>query len=86
MQSKNFDAKVWKVSLEKTTTWKIKSSTSSLDPCVPTKFAQIAMLVANQMKEKSSVKDRVHQIGATGKKVKRYQPVTKKMHASQQLI
>ena len=28
MQSKNFHAKVWKVSLENTTTWKIKSSTS----------------------------------------------------------
>ena len=29
-QSKNFHAKVWKVSLENTTTWKIKSSTSSV--------------------------------------------------------
>ena len=34
-QSKNFHAKVWKVSLEYTTTWKIKSSTSSLNLCVP---------------------------------------------------
>ena len=30
MQSKNFHAKVWKVSLENTTTWKITSSTSSV--------------------------------------------------------
>ena len=75
MQSKNFHAKVWEVSLENTTTWKIKSSTSSLDLLAPTKFAQIAaVLVASKMKQKSSMTDGVHQNGATGKNVKRYQP------------
>ena len=34
--------KFWKVSLENTTTSKIKSSTSSLDLCAPTKLAQIS--------------------------------------------
>ena len=43
MQSKNFHAKVWKVSLENTAAWKIKSSTSSLDLCAPTKLAQISV-------------------------------------------
>ena len=43
MQSKNFHAKVWKVSLENTTTWKIKPSTSSLDLCAPAKLAQISV-------------------------------------------
>ena len=75
MQSKNFHAKVWKVSLENTTTWKIKSSTSSLDLCVPTKLAQITVLEASKMKQKSSVTDGVYQNGATVKNVKRYQPV-----------
>ena len=75
MQSKNFHAKVWKVSLENTTTWKIKSSTSSLDLCAPTKFAQIAVLVVSKMKQKSSMTDGVHQNGATGKNMNRYQPV-----------
>ena len=76
MQSKNFHAKVWKVSLENITTWKIKSLTSSLDLCAPTKFAQIAaVLVVSKMKQKSSMTDGVHQNGATGKNVKRYQPV-----------
>ena len=42
MQSKNFHAKVWKVSLEKTT-WKIIPSTSSFDLCAPTKLAQISV-------------------------------------------
>ena len=74
-QEKNFNAKVWNVSLENTTIWKIKSSTSSLDLCAPTKFAQIAVLVASKMKQKSSMTDGVHQNGATVKIVKRYQPV-----------
>ena len=43
MQSKNFHARVWKVSLKNTTTWKIKSSTLSLDLCAPTKLAQISV-------------------------------------------
>ena len=67
MQSKNFHAKVWKVSLENTTTWKIKSSTSSLDLCAPTKLAQITVLEATKMKQKSSMTDGVHQNGATEK-------------------
>ena len=37
MQSKNFHAKVWKTSLENTTTWKMESLTSSLTLCAPTK-------------------------------------------------
>ena len=75
MQSKNFHAKVWQVSLENATTWKIKSSTSSLDLCVSTKLAQITVLEASKMKRKSSMTDGVHQNGATAKIVKRYQPV-----------
>ena len=75
MKSKNFHAKVWKVSLENTATWKIKSSTSSLDLCVPTKLAQTTVLEASKMKQKSSVTDGLHQNGATVKNVKRYQPV-----------
>ena len=75
MQSKNFHAKVWKVSLENTATWKIKSLTSSLDLCAPTKFVQIAVICP-----KSSMTDGVHQNGATGKNVKRYQL---RMHVSQ---
>ena len=75
MQRKNFHVKVWKVSLENTTTWKIKSLTSSLDLCAPTKLAQITVLEATKMKQKSSMTDGVHQNGATVKNVKRYQPV-----------
>ena len=75
MQSKNFHAKVWKVSLENTTTWKIKSWISNLNPCVQTKLAQITVLEVSKMKQKSSVTDVVHQNGATVKNVKRYQPV-----------
>ena len=75
MQSKNFHSKVWKVSLENTTTWKIKSLTSSLNLCVPTKLAQITVLEASKMKQKSSVTDVVHQNGATVKNVRRCQPV-----------
>ena len=73
-QSKNFYAKVWKVSLENTTTWKIKSSTFNLDLCVRTKLAQITVLEVNKMKQKSSVTDGVRQNGATVKNVKRKQP------------
>ena len=75
MQSKNFHAKVWKVSLENTTRWKIKSSTSSLDQHVPTKLAQITVLEATKMKQKSSITDGVHKNGPTVKNVKRCQPV-----------
>ena len=74
-QSKNFHFKVWKVSLENTTTWKIKSSTSILDLCAPTNLAQITVLEATEMKQKSSMTDGVRQNGATVKNVKRYQPV-----------
>ena len=75
MQSKNFHAKVWKVSLENTTTWKIKPSTSSLDLCAPAKLAQITVLEESKMKQKSSMTDGVRQNGATVKNMKRYQPV-----------
>ena len=75
MQTKNFHAKVWKVSLENITTWKIKSSTSSLNLFAPPKFAQITVLVACKMKQKSSMNDGVHQNGGTVKNVKRCQPV-----------
>ena len=54
---------------------KIKSSTSSLDLCVPTKLTQITVLEVSKMKQKSSVTNGVHQNGATVKNVKRYQPV-----------
>ena len=64
MQIKNFHAKVWKVSLENATTWKIKSATSSLDLFVLTKLAQITVLEENKMKQKSSMTDGVHQNGA----------------------
>ena len=74
-QNKNFHAKAWKVSLENTTAWKIKSSTSSLDLCAPTKLAQITVLETTKMKQKSSMTDGVHKNGATVKNVKRCQPV-----------
>ena len=70
MQSKNFHAKVWKVSLENTTTYKMKSSTFSLEQCVPTKLTQITALEASKIKHT----DGVHQNGATVKNVKRHQP------------
>ena len=72
MQTKNLHAKVWKVSLENTRTWKIKSSTSSLNLCAPNKFAQITVLEATEM---ISMVDGVHKNGATVKNVKRCQPV-----------
>ena len=75
MQSKNLHAKVWKVSLGNTTTWKIKSSTSSLDLCASTKLAQITVLEATKMKQKSSMVNGVHKNGAAVKNVKRCQPV-----------
>ena len=53
----------------------MKYSTSSLDLCVPTKLAQITVLEASKMKQKSSMTDGVHQNGATVKNVERYQPV-----------
>ena len=65
MQSKNFHAKVWKVSLENTTTWKIKSSTFSLNLCAQNKLTQITVLEATEMKEKSSMIDGVHIEAAT---------------------
>ena len=64
-QSKIFHARVWKVSLENTTTWKIKSLTSSLNLCAPNKHAQITVLEATEMKEKSSMTDAVHIEAAT---------------------
>ena len=74
-QSKNFHAKVSKVSLKNTKTWKVKSSTSSLDLCAPNKLAQITVLEATKIKQKSSMTDGVHKNGATVKNVKRCQPV-----------
>ena len=70
MQSKNFHAKVWKVSVKNTTTWKIKSLTSSLDLCV-----QFTVLETSKMKQKSRMIVVLHQNGATVKNVKRYHPV-----------
>ena len=74
-QRKNFHAKVWKVSLENTKTWKIKSLTSSLDLCAPTKLAQITVLEVTKMRLKSSMTDGTHKNGAAVKNVKRHQPV-----------
>ena len=74
-QNKNFHAKAWKVSLENTTAWKIKSSTSSLDLCAPNKLAQITVLEATKMKQKSSMTNVVLKNGATVKNVKRCQQV-----------
>ena len=65
-QSKNFHANVWKVSLKNTTTWKIKSSTSSLYLCTPNKLAQITMLEATKMRQKSSITNGVRIEAATG--------------------
>ena len=73
--------KVWKVSLE----WRIlqhtrelKSSTSSVDLCVPTKLAQITVLEASKMKQKCSMTDGngVHTDGATVKNVKIYRSLS----------
>ena len=75
MQSKNFHTKVWKVSLENTTMWKIKSWTFNLNLCAPNKLVQITVLEATKMKQKSSMTDDVHKNGATVKNVKRCQPV-----------
>ena len=61
----------------------MKSSTFSLDLCAPTKLAQITVLEATKMKQKSSMTDGVHQNGATGKNVKRYQPVKNACHEIQ---
>ena len=58
--AKNFHAKVWKVSQEYTTTWKINSSTFSLKQCTPNKLAQITVLEVTKMKQKSSMTDGVH--------------------------
>ena len=56
MQSKNFHAKVWKVSLENTTT--------RFGPvlCAPTKLVQIAVLETTKMKQKSSMTNGVHRM------------------------
>ena len=54
-QSKNFHTKVRKVSLENTTTWKIKSLTSSLNLYASNKLAQITALEATKMKQKSTM-------------------------------
>ena len=42
---------------------------------MPTKLAQITVLEATKMKQKSNITDGVHQDGATVKNKKRYQPV-----------
>ena len=51
------------------------SLTSSLDLCAPNKLAQITVLDATKIKQKSSMIDGVHKNGATVKNVKRCQPV-----------
>ena len=56
-QTKNFHTKVRKVSLENTTTWKIKSSGSSWNLCASNKLTQITVLEATKMKQKSSMTD-----------------------------
>ena len=75
MQSKNDHTKVWKVSLEYTTTWKIKSSTSSLNLYAPNRLAQITVLEATKVKQKPSMTDGVLKNGVTVKAVKNCQPV-----------
>ena len=75
MQNQNFHVKVWRLSLENTATWKMKSSISSLDLCAPTKLIQITVLESTKMRQKSSMADRVHKNGPTVKNVKRCQPV-----------
>ena len=50
----------WNVFLKNTTTWKIKFSTSSLNLCAPNKHAQITVLEATKMKQKSSMNDGIH--------------------------
>ena len=67
--------RLWKFSVENTTTWKVKPSTSSLDLCAPAKLAQVTVLEASKMEQKSSMTNGVHQNGATVNNVKRYQPV-----------
>ena len=44
-------------------------------PVCANQIHPIAVLVASKMKQKSSMTDEIHQNGATGKNVKRYQPV-----------
>ena len=56
-QSKNFHAKVWKVSLKNATTWKIKSSASSLNLCASNRLVQITVLETTKMNQKSSMTD-----------------------------
>ena len=50
-----------------------KILTSSLDLCAPTKLAQITVLEATKIKQKSSMTDGVDQNGAPMKNVKRSQ-------------
>ena len=64
-----------KVSPENLTTWLIKSLASSLKLCTPNRLAQITVLEATKMKQKSSVADWVYKNGATVKNLKRCQPV-----------
>ena len=45
------------------------------EPVVPNKLAQITVLEATKMKEKSSMTDGVHKTGSTVKNMKRCQPV-----------
>ena len=54
-KSKNLHAKVCKVSLENTTTWKIKSWAFQF--VCSNKLTQITMLEATKMKQKSNMTD-----------------------------
>ena len=67
MQSKNFYAKIWKVSLEKTTTQKKKILDFQFEP-VCAQLAQITVLEATKMKKKFSMTDEVHNNGVTFEK------------------
>ena len=72
MQSKNFQTKVWKVSLENTTTWKVKSLLAfKLNLFAPNSLAQIRV---QEIHYGSSMTDSVYKNGATVKNVKRHQP------------
>ena len=53
----------------------MENKTLDLDLCAPAKLAQITVLEASKMKQKSSMADGVRQNGATVKNVKRYQLV-----------
>ena len=56
--------------MENTTTWKIESSTFSLNLCATNNLAKITVLEATKMKQKSSLADGAHKNGATVRNVK----------------